>query len=188
MRSTRGTGRRRARARHRAENSTDRLAGMGLQEKVEIVSHDGEPVAVDGEETDELFEMGLDPVLAMGMVLAAEKRPADASRDPVVPRTDGLIDDHRTGGHQGWAPARVQGFIALCRRCSGPVRARSSDLAQIKCLAISPSTILGKSERSALAPTTAGRSPHPGWSGDTRRAGVPGRPPPTCPYAACKRG
>jgi hypothetical protein len=53
--------------------------GTEPQENVQVIVHDGEAGAVDGKEADEFLETGLDPILAMGIPLAAEKSLAHAS-------------------------------------------------------------------------------------------------------------
>jgi hypothetical protein len=83
---------------------------------MERADHGGEAVAVDGEETDELFDTCFDPVLAMSAVLAAGKRPVHASRDVIIPGSDSLIVDRRAGRHHGWASASVRGVNALYLR------------------------------------------------------------------------
>ena len=62
---------------------------------------------------------------------------AYASRYTVVPGCNGHIDDHRTRHHHGCK------FFRHIPECSGSVRARSSDLAQIMCLGITVTIICG---------------------------------------------
>ena len=67
-----------------------------------MVVHNGESAAVDGEEVEHLPQSRDDPILAMGVVVAAEPGVPHATRDAVIPGRDRFVDELRAwGGDRG---------------------------------------------------------------------------------------